>query len=111
MVLPQQDMLEGSIQQTLQVECLACCPLVEQDGRMSYQVFLPEQVEAVQERLAGGVAADPHVGLARLRQQPGKESEGVQSLSEICLQGHITDRAQQCVDVLTLRHRFQSVGC
>lgn len=34
MVLPQIDTLEGGVQQTLQMECLACCPLIEQYGRV-----------------------------------------------------------------------------
>ena len=34
MVLPQIDTLEGGVQQTLQMESLACCPLIEQYGRV-----------------------------------------------------------------------------
>ena len=40
-VLSQEDCIEGSGKQTLQMQCLACRPLVEKNGRMTYQVFLP----------------------------------------------------------------------
>ena len=110
MVLPEKDVLEGRAKKTLQPECLTCGPLIEQDGLMSYQFFQPEEVEAIQKRLARGITADPHVSLAGLWQKPREQTERVEPRPEIGLYGRLADRAQKFVYIRSPGHSLNPVG-
>lgn len=87
MVLAKEDVLESACHQLLELERLARCTLVEQQQGFLDLVFLAQQIEAVQERLAGGVAADKNGGLARLLENPLQQTQRMKPHTEICLYG------------------------